>query len=735
MQRSLAVAVVVLSGAILAGGCRTMAIPPGARDGISVQVHTNGEYVIQAREAGWTFDGSIGYPLRDIRTGSGRDSIGVYHEITFRWRTTVEFSGSIRRYVDKAAVLFSVNAPAGASVTNVAFPAFTRFPARLHGFSYGEKNFAPPNFNLEQNGTPWLLFDDAANTVVLSSAANFLVARLSGDGRTEIASGLNPEIGTLEKPLTHRSLLVFGRGVGATFDTWGHALTDLLGKKRPPYDGDPTLKYFGYWTDNGADYYYQYDKELGYGGTLLKLVERYRRENIPLGYFQLDSWWYQKSTREPDGKPGKEKKVESLPAGRWNRYGGTMDYTADPALFPQGLRAFQKELGLPLVTHGRWVDRESPYQKQYRFSGVAAIDPTYWEDRAAYLATNGVVCYEQDWLDRIYFNSAMARVIGVGDAFTDDMAAACARHGLLMQYCMALPRFFLQGAKYSNLTTIRTSGDRFERGKWRDFLYTSQLAAAVGIWPWCDVFKSAETGNMIVAVLSAGVVGTGDTMGKEVPENIRFAARADGVLVKPDRPLVPTDESYLQEARGDGGALTAWTCTDHGDHRTLYALAFVPGKAAVGDADFLWEITPASFGIRSRSYVYDVTRKEGVAVAAGQPYRSVIEGGSYNFVIIAPVGPSGIAFLGDEDKIASTGKQRIANIRETAKGMSVTVVTAPGEQVVKLHGFADTVPTCQLADGKTVAMQYDATTKHFTIAMPSPVAGGQQILNIRRSGQ
>ena len=60
------------------------------------------------------------------------------------------------------------------------------------------------------------------------------------------------------------------------------------------------------------------------------------------------------------------------------------------------------------------------------------------------------------------------------------MAAACARHGLVMQYCMALPRHFLQGAKYSNLTTIRTSGDRFEPGKWRDFLYTSQLAAAVG---------------------------------------------------------------------------------------------------------------------------------------------------------------------------------------------------------------------------------------------------------------
>ena len=53
----------------------------------------------------------------------------------------------------------------------------------------------------------------------------------------------------------------------------------------------------------------------------------------------------------------------------------------------------------------------------------------------------------------------MCRVIGVGDAFADGMAAACAKHGLDMQYCMALPRYFMQGAKYSNLTTMRTSGE------------------------------------------------------------------------------------------------------------------------------------------------------------------------------------------------------------------------------------------------------------------------------------
>ena len=497
-----AILIGILTGTALIGECRAETTLPETRSGISILVNTNGDYEIRSREPAWAFGGTVGYPIQEIKTAPGRDAIGAYQEVTFRW--AAQFSAGIRSYDDKPAVLFSVNLPAGAKAANIGFPSFARFPANLHGFSYREENFAPPSFTLEENGTPWLLFDDAANTAVLSPATDFLVARLFGDGKTGIASGLNLQIGALEKPLTHRSLLVFGRGVGTTFQTWGGMLTDLCGKKRPAYDADPTLKYFGYWTDNGADYYYRYDKDLGYCGTLLKMVESYRREGIGLGYFQLDSWWYQKSTTEPDGKPGKAKKVESLPAGRWNRYGGTMDYTADPDLFPKGLAAFQKEIGLPLVVHGRWVDRESPYQKQYKFSGVAPIDPQYWEDRMAYLATNGVVCYEQDWLDRIYNNSELGSKVGPGDAFTDGMAEASAKHGLVLQYCMALPRYFLQGAKYSNLTTIRTSGDRFEPGKWRNFLYTSQLASALGMWPWCDVFKSSEMGNMIVSVLSAG---------------------------------------------------------------------------------------------------------------------------------------------------------------------------------------------------------------------------------------
>jgi hypothetical protein len=66
-------------------------------------------------------------------------------------------------------------------------------------------------------------------------------------------------------------------------------------------------------------------------------------------------------------------------------------------LFARGLQSFQQELGIPLVTHPRWIDPGSPYRRQYRMSNNVITDPLYWDTIAEYLRESGVVTYEQDW--------------------------------------------------------------------------------------------------------------------------------------------------------------------------------------------------------------------------------------------------------------------------------------------------------------------------------------------------
>jgi len=519
-----------------------------------------GTYEIASQTLGWKLTGSAGGSLRGVRSGKGHDRIGYYVSSSFEWANGSKLRAEIRVYAQPDAVLFRLHYAAD-SIKPAIFPEFTSFPADLKDYSFRDTAFSPPSFSLNQTSTPWLFFNDQAQAMVFSPASDFLIAKMVGDGKASVGESLNDRLQKVPKGLDQDSLLVFGQGIQNTWEQWGQAMRKLYGRPVADPDRDVLIRSFGYWTDNGADYYYNYDPSKGYAGTLSALVDRYRNEGIPLSYMQLDSWWYQKSVNDASGKAGGATKNSKLPAATWNRYGGTMVYRASPDLFPEGLAAFQKRLGLPLATHGRWIDRNSPDHANYKFSGVGSIDPAWWNDTTGYLASSGVFCYEQDWLNVIYGNSPeMASVAGVADSFADDMARACARRGLSMQYCMAPPRFFLQGVEYPNLTTIRTSDDRFDPKKWSSFLYVSQLAQCMGIWPWCDVFKSGETGNMILAVLSGGPVGTGDALGKEDKGNILMAARPDGVIVKPDRAAVPCDQTYLYPTE----PFLASTYTDQG---------------------------------------------------------------------------------------------------------------------------------------------------------------------------
>jgi hypothetical protein len=312
-------------------------------------------------------------------------------------------------------------------------------------------------------------------------------ASLAFGPHDELVSGIAADAEEIPSGFVATTALVIASGVNHAFESWGHFLTDLTGKKRPANDADIGLKYLGYWTDNGARYYYGFEKSLGYAGTLLEVRDQFRRMNIRLGYVQLDSWFYLK------GHEGRWRSSDHLG-------GGTYLYAASKELFPEGLAAFQKKLGVPLVAHNRWIDDNSPYRKKYSMSGNVSIDPNLWARWMRYLRASGVRTYEQDWLSG---PATPERDLSSGDIFMDTMAESARRERISLQYCMPLPRHFLQGTRYSNLLTIRTSGDRFKKEHWKSFLFNGRLASALGEWPWSDVFMSTETSNLLLSTLSA----------------------------------------------------------------------------------------------------------------------------------------------------------------------------------------------------------------------------------------
>jgi hypothetical protein len=693
----------------------------GARGIVATIDQKSGRYEVRSGELNWKFTGQLGDSASNLSIKNGQDRLGAYRELRFSWRQPAPLNGSIRTYVSRPVVLFGITSKVPISdAAAIRFPRFTEFPKDLHHFSYKNDLFAPRSFSLEETATPWLLFDDQMHAVVLSPAANYMIARMLGDGITEIASGLNDGVVNLPAGFTHKTLMAFDVGVNTTWDSWGTALTDLQGKNRPSNDADIGLRYLGYWTDAGAAYWYNYEQSLGYAGTLETLVQRYREEGIPLRYLQLDSWWYSKTLTGPGGESLKPRNPE-LPAEEWNRYGGLLKYEAHPSVFPGGLAAFQKKVGLPLITHNRWIDPESPYHKRYEISGLAAVDPKFWKEIMGYTSAANVVTYEQDWLNVIYkYSPALGTTLTAGDAFTDGMARAAQKKGMSLQFCMALPRHFLQGARYGNLTTIRTSDDRFTRSKWDAFLYASRLASALGIWPWADVFMSTETDNVLIATLSGGMVGNGDKIGAENKENLLRAVRMDGVIVKPDAPLLPIDAMYTSDASGMLAAgesrspppMIASAHTDHGAMRTAYVFAY-----SRGPEDARAAFTPAQVGVQHDVYLYDTQGRTARRLAASDMFTFDLAPNGTAYFVLAPVSSAGVALFGDESKFVPDGRKRIASIVEKRNRLTVTVTFAPQEKTVRLFGYAIRRPAITAQTGSAGEVTFDEQTGRFEVSV------------------
>ena len=701
-------ATLLLSGAGLSVVVNAATISEGST-GIAVTVDPSGPYSITVQDPAWVFAGDVGQPLANIVTNVGSDNIGPYQEITFSYSVsdsatgapaTVARQGGIRTYCNKPVVLFT-STYADAASNTAPFPQLTAYPQGLSHLTY---NGGFGHFSFSQFGTdsPWLFFDADANAFLLSPASDFMVAKTTFGSNQEIITGIDTRIASLPQGFSHQTFLAVSKGINSVFDIWGHAMTDLQGKTRPANDADLPLTLLGYWTDNGATYYYNFVQALGYEGTLLAVRDDFAQQNIPLGYMQLDSWFYPKGAGA-DWHDGS---------------GGIYEYVADSTLFPDGLANFQQQLGLPLFTHARWIDTNSPYRQQYQMSGDVSIDPLYWDSIISYIQQAGVVTYEQDWLSA---RAQTAFNLNDPSAFMDNMARATAENGLTMQYCLALPRHYLQSSLYNNITTIRTSDDRFNRDKWNAFLYASRLASALGVWPWSDVFRSSELDNLILSTLSAGPVGVGDPIGSLNRTNLLRVVRSDGVIVKPDVPIVPLDDSFVNDVQSLDRPMVASTYTDFGAIRASYVFAYNRG------GDITTTFSPALLGLIGSVFIYNYFTGSGVIIDAADTFSEDMVNG-HAYYIVVPIGNSGIGFLGDAGQFVSLGKKRIPQLTDNG-ALEATIAFADGESSRTMHGYSPSSPQVTAVKGVAAPPTYDPTTKLFSVAV-SPDLDGFAIIDI-----
>jgi hypothetical protein len=682
--------------------------------GVSVTVGSNGLYLVSFVSPAWTFTGNLAQILANRTVNTGTDNIGAYSEVAFNYTSAVPHTAGIRLYDNSPVVLFS-DTTLGAGANDRAFPRLLNYPQNLNHLSF-INTFSVYSFTLLYQ--PWapcdnllLYFNTNHDAFIISAATNYTLSTILTNGVAAISCGINSGISQLPSGFTHRFILTAQNGINNIYSTWGNALLALAGKTPPANDATVELNKLGYWTDNGAAYYPYYNgTSAGITNTLVSVKNEFAGKGIPISYMQMDSWWYEKGASAVWNDPNN----------------GFYLYVADPALFGSGgLAAFQQKLGLPLILHNRWVFTNSPYLtvSNYTASGTNSgsgviIDPRFWTNLMGLVKSYGAITYEQDWLN---YRGVPAMNLTDPPAYLNNMASAAAANGINLQYCMVQGRDYLQGTLYTNLMTIRTSEDRFDTTRWAENLYGSRFAQAMGIWPWTDVYMSTETRNLLISTLSAGPVGTGDALGTVNATNLLKSVRPDGVIVKPDVPLVPVDDAYVNDALGFGQPMVATTYTDQPNSRTLYVYAYGENVSKLTSS-----FKPADFGISSNAYVYDYFAATGTVVTAGNSFNftttmpDVTNGGSY--FIAVPVGLSGIAFLGDTNKFVTRGKKRISSFSDTGL-LRATVAFAAGETNVTLCGYAPSNPFALALAGATNYMTYDSTTHIFTLSLSPDNSG------------
>eukprot|EP00041_Stephanoeca_diplocostata_P034604 m.1187523 g.1187523 ORF g.1187523 m.1187523 type:complete len:876 (-) comp24549_c0_seq8:3093-5720(-) len=441
------------------------------------------------------------------------------------------------------------------------------------------------------HGVPMIIYDSTGNTIVLSPVDHFLVNMLGfADETQELSVGMQPRITNIPASHNMSFVMVLGKGIQPTIDVLASFLHSTYGRTPACMSTTRDLRVLGYYSDNGACYYYNTEPNMTYEETYAAIFEEASQKKIPYGFYHLDSFFY---TKDSGGGVG-VCDVNKLHA---KGSAGAIEWDGCSHLFPQGLRHLSENVlkGSNLSAHARlfsdhtiYAQGNHPgnhtYDRQFSFiknpSKEAAIPATnaseeFWN----FLMTDAVTrwnlaMYEQDWTATIYGdNTILQSDLRAGSMWLTTMAAAAEKHNVGVGYGSAWSGDTMHQVTTPAARWVYASPNPWNAettaANWR----ISRPAIAldvVGSVPMKDTFWSSNlpqphqpyTGvayagmdnvlHAIVATLSLGPVVPGDQLGFANRTTLLGTCRNDGVLLQPDRPCLALDQTFTSSALTTG---------------------------------------------------------------------------------------------------------------------------------------------------------------------------------------
>ncbi len=115
--------------------------------------------------------------------------------------------------------------------------------------------------------------------------------------------------------------------------------------------------------------------------------------------------------------------------------------------------------------------------------------------------------------------------------------------------------------------------------------------------------------------------------------------------------------------------------------------------------------------------MHDYFSGSGRRLEAGETFSAPLAENASAFYLVAPIGKSGMAFLGDQGKFVGTGRQRIASIEDQPGKLMVGVLLGESEKSVTLHGYASVAPQVTVQSGSAGPVRFDAARNYFSVEL------------------
>lgn len=342
------------------------------------------------------------------------DDLGSFQYIKIFWKgDSINFITGFKIYEEEPIIIFEQRFPDGGNFTQLgdsletldqvisAFPRFQLQGGRISELGYFTFRYFWDldmiGVGLDQMpgglyaGVPLVLYDlNTLRSIVLSPLQNFKTGFQSRPDffQNDLVCGLHGRIRSIPADFSHQTILFAGSGINSLLESWGDLMLQRYGKQRRKPGTDFISSYLGYFTDTGGYYWYNTEPNKNYQTTIVDVLNYHKSIQLPIRYYELDSWWYYK---------GNNSVGES---------GGIKLWEPRPDIFPDGMDGIQSILNTPLVTHSKYYSPDNEYKKKFPFmiEEQAAIPLTgdFWNFIMSQAASWGVTTWEQDWLASIF---------------------------------------------------------------------------------------------------------------------------------------------------------------------------------------------------------------------------------------------------------------------------------------------------------------------------------------------